>query len=60
MNMDTYDDNMDKNEKNIIDSIVGLVEIEPHKSQTRMPIEISFSPREITKISPNGPIYIAK
>jgi hypothetical protein len=39
--------------------MIGLVEIEPHKGQTKKPLDIAFSSRDIIKNLPNGPIYIA-
>jgi hypothetical protein len=41
------------------EEMVGLVEIEPLKDQNKKPLDISFSSRDILKIFPNGPLYIA-
>jgi hypothetical protein len=41
-----------------IEEMVGLVEIEPRKAQTKKPLDIHFSSRDILKSLPNGPLYI--
>jgi hypothetical protein len=38
-----------------IEEMVGLVKIKPHKAQTKNPLDISFSSRDILKKLPNGP-----
>jgi hypothetical protein len=41
-----------------MEEMVGLVKIEPRKAQTKNPLDITFSSRDILKGFPDGRLYI--
>jgi hypothetical protein len=43
INVGTYDENVKENEEDQLDDPVGFIEAKARKSQTKMPLDISFS-----------------
>jgi hypothetical protein len=49
MNVDIDSEKMDKNEQNHLDSMIRLIKIQPRKGKNKIPLEISFSSKDIIK-----------